>query len=335
LRAAPHLWKGQQSPRVPAVGDMSDGPMRSPAPLVSVIIPAFNCALFISDTLESVCQQTYKNWEIVLIDDGSTDETRSVLAPHLARVRYFYQENKGTAAARNAGIQRSRGELVAFLDHDDLWFPNKLELQVRAIQSYPECGLVFTDGKSFDGSGILKDSLIGYHLQEWIDQHQLSDPAVATGEIFQHLFFGNVIASASSVLVRKQSLESIGCFDERISIADDYDLWLRIALSYPVVLLSSCLYMWRYREDSQSGPMENRYHRWTRACITVLEKHSKITPAEIRPAVRARLSRMYWDCGKRDFCQNRFRDSRDMFLGCLRYHRTFFARNAVPFGLIL
>lgn len=291
--------------------------------MVSVIIPAFNCAEFITETLESVYQQTYTNREIVLIDDGSTDNTRSVLEPHMDRIRYFYQENRGTAAARNAGIQRSRGELIAFLDHDDLWLPEKLELQVKAMQTYPECGLVFTDGKYFDESGILRNSLIPKHIHEWIDQHGTTDPMVVMGWISREICIRSVISSASSILVRKHCLERVGYFDEGIHVADDYDLALRVAQLYPVIFLRSCLYLWRYRQESQSGSKGSRHYRWTKASISVIEKNWQIMPKEIRSAVRARLSRMYWQCGRFYFDQNRFRDARKMFLGSLYYDTVF------------
>jgi len=109
-------------------------------PLVSIIVPAWNCARWITATLESVYAQTYRNWEIILVDDGSTDDTRSILDRHMVRLRYHHQENRGTAAARNAGLRKARGELIAFLDDDDLWLPRKHELQVKALRAASECG---------------------------------------------------------------------------------------------------------------------------------------------------------------------------------------------------
>ncbi len=305
--------------------------MNLPTPLVSVIIPAYNSARFIDDTLQSVYRQTYKNWEIILIDDGSTDDTKAALASHMGRIRYYFQQNRGTAAARNLGLQKARGELVAFLDDDDLWLPEKLNLQVRALHTWPDCGLVFTDGKTFTESGIRRDSVISRRLAGWMNQYGTPDPMVVKGWLARALFLTNEIASASSVMLPKHCLESVGGFDERIRITDDYDLWLRVAQRYPILLIRSCLYMWRWREDSQSGPIFSRQHRWTEACITVLEKHWSTAPADTRTALRRQLSRMYWYCGRSYFDQNRFQDSRKMFLGCLRYNRVFLP--AMPFLL--
>ncbi|MFQ5903111.1 MAG: glycosyltransferase family 2 protein [Candidatus Binatia bacterium] len=297
--------------------------MRPPGPLVSVIIPAFNCASFINDTLESVYQQTYTNWEIILIDDGSTDETRSVLEAHMKRIRYLYQENKGTAAARNTGLSEARGELIAFLDNDDLWLPEKLEMQVRAMHTWSDCGLVFTNGVMFDESGILIDSLISRRLKQWIEGQARADSTMVKGWIFRQLLFGNLISSASGVLAKKSCLEKVGGFDDTIPIADDYDLWLRVAQRYPIVLIQSCLYLWRYRQDSQSGAREDRHHQWTKASVVVLEKHWRSAPAEIRAVVRRNLSRMYWHSGRGYFDRNRFREARKMFLRCLHHNRVF------------
>jgi glycosyltransferase involved in cell wall biosynthesis len=299
--------------------------MDSPTPLVSVIIPAYNCAPFIHDTLKSVYHQTYENWEIILIDDGSTDDTADALAPHMEKIRYHFQENRGTAAARNSGLREARGELIAFLDNDDLWLPRKLEMQVRALNAWPQCGLVFTDGMRFDESGARADSLLSKDLDKWIHDHITSDPNVAVGWLSREFFFRNHISTASSVMVPKEVVQSVGGFDERIAIADDYDLWLRIAQRYPVLLHRSCLYMWRWRASSQSGPTSHREHRWTEASIPVLEKHGPSVPLEIRAAVRRRLSQMYWSCGRAYFDDNRFHESRRMFLRCLRHDKIFVA----------
>lgn len=299
-------------------------PVKPQTPLVSVIIPAYNCARFINDTLLSVYKQTYRDWEIIVVDDGSTDDTKDALAPHMERIRYCFQENRGAAAARNAGVRTARGDLIAFLDNDDIWLPEKLEVQVRAMQNWPDCGLVFTDGKTFTESGIRSDSVISGRLHGWINENKVSDPMVAKGWFARELFFVNEISSASSVMVRKESLETVGDFDERITITDDYDLWLRIAQRYPVVLIRSCLYMWRWRNDSQSGAISDRQHRWRESSIIVLEKHWPVAPKEIRSTVRAHLAKMYWNCGRTYFDRDRFRDSRKMFFGCLRHNRIFF-----------
>src|SRR4028118_1349040 len=116
--------------------------MANSTPQVSVIIPAYNGDRYIAQAVESVISQTYKNWEIIVVDDGSTDDTRQALQPYFDRIRYVYQENQGVAAARNRGIQESRGELIAFLDQDDFFLSDKLAGQVALFDAQPSLGIV-------------------------------------------------------------------------------------------------------------------------------------------------------------------------------------------------
>jgi glycosyltransferase involved in cell wall biosynthesis len=306
----------------------AEGGVQKVNPLVSVVVPAYNCAEFIDETLESVYYQMYTQWELIVVDDGSTDETKARLTRHEQKIQYHYQRNQGTAAARNAGVRRARGDLIAFLDNDDIWFPEKLKLQVEAMEGFPECGLVFTDGQTFTSSGVRKHSILSTRLDKWINQHVTADPQLVMGWLDRELFLANEISSASGVMVRKECLTNVGGFDERIPIADDYDLWLRIAQRYPILLIRSPLYRWRWRDDSQSGPIGGRQHRWTEASTVVLEKHRLEAPREMRAMVRARLSRMYWDCARTYFWLDRFQEARRMLLGCLR-HRWIFAPAAL------
>src|SRR5262249_40391540 len=148
-----------------------------------------------------------------------------------------------------------------------------------------------------------------------------ADGSTAKGWLFRELFLTNEIASASSVLVPRQCIEAIGGFDERIRITDDHDLWLRIALRYPAILVRSCLYMWRWRDDSQSGVIDGRQYRWVEASTRVVEKHLADVPPEIRRVVTATLAEKYWFCGRFLFDGDQFRESRQMFAGCLRHDK--------------
>src|SRR5262245_53826716 len=120
-------------------------------PLVSVVIPAFDAEAFLAETVESVLRQTWRRREVIVVDDGSTDGTPGVVRRFGDAVRYLRQENRGGGAARNAGASAARGDLVSFLDHDDLWAPETLERQVDVLRRRPESGLVACDGVKFDG----------------------------------------------------------------------------------------------------------------------------------------------------------------------------------------
>ena len=295
--------------------------MKSKKPLVSVIIPAYNCAQFINETLDSVYRQTYRNIEIIVIDDGSTDNTKAILAPHIGNIQYFYKENSGTAGARNTGILKAKGELIALLDNDDIWYPEKIKLQVSVAQNNPEIGLVFTDGKIFDKSGILKDTIIARRLQKWIQQNKTENGQVVKGCILDHIYFENLISSATSVLIKRECFDQVGFFDENIIIADDFDMWLRIARKYSVALIQKPLYMWRYRSDSSSGKMEDRNYNWVRSALVVLEKHWRNAPDEIRKEVRENISKLYLECGKHSFHRKSYSRSRNDFLASFQHNK--------------
>ena len=129
-------------------------------PKVSVIIPTYNAARWIGETIDSVQSQTYKNYEIIVIDDGSVDSTREVLEKYIKNINYIYQDNKGVSSARNHGIKISAGEYIAFLDNDDIWLPDKLSLQIQVLESQKNIAMIFTDGELFDEYRVTKRRII-------------------------------------------------------------------------------------------------------------------------------------------------------------------------------
>lgn len=191
-------------------------------PLVSVIITIHNRIEYISEAIKSVLTQRYKNYEIIVVDDGSTIDVKDVLEPYKDKIKYLYQENKGLAAARNYGIRNSRGKYFAFLDDDDLFEPRKLEIQVAILENNPEVGFVYSDGYVFDTTNPSELEL---------------NPAVARdrqNNEFVKLFFMNTNVFVSSALVRRKCFEDVGLFDESLRQNEDSDILLRIALKWQV-----------------------------------------------------------------------------------------------------
>jgi glycosyltransferase involved in cell wall biosynthesis len=186
-------------------------------PLVSVVIPVYNGERYLAECLESVKKQTWPSIETIVVDDGSTD--RSVeIASKDARVRLIRQSNRDVSAARNAGIQASQGEFVAFLDYDDLWLPEKVERQMGCFAQNPGTDVVFTDVIKFDDDGRTR------HPQDrrrWASR--LNGPRA-----FQSLAKKNPILP-SAVMAKKGSLLRAGLFDERFKTCGDYEMWLRMA----------------------------------------------------------------------------------------------------------
>jgi glycosyltransferase involved in cell wall biosynthesis len=187
-------------------------------PLISVIIPSYNSARFVGIAVASALTQTYQPVEVIVVDDGSTDNTRAVLSPWQDRIRYFYQSNGGVSKARNRGIKEACGDLIAFLDADDVWLPEKLTKQWECLVANPQVGLVHTDAY------VLND-LTGEQQYTYVaEREQLA------GSCYHELFWCNVTFT-SSILVTRACLNEVGGFDERRQGAsvEDLDLWLRIA----------------------------------------------------------------------------------------------------------
>ena len=198
------------------------------APHVSVIIPAHNSADFIVTAVESVLAQTFADYEIVVVDDGSTDDTREVLKRFEGRIVYLHQQNRGVSAARNAGLQRARGELVCFLDADDIWRPEKLARQTAFMAAHPTLGLLFADAEESEGATVQKPSVLNTMMfgPDSLSQIPLHDA-------FRKLLTENFIPT-STVMMRKTCLATAGLFDENLPNAEDRDMWLRMSSQFPI-----------------------------------------------------------------------------------------------------
>ena len=190
--------------------------------LVSVIIPTYNRAMKTGRAVASVLFQTYRDCEVIVVDDGSSDDTQEVLQRFGSRIRVLvHEENRGVSAARNNGIRASQGPLIAFLDSDDYWFPEKVARQVAFFKHHPEA--VACQGEEL-----------------WIRKGRRVNPMAKhlkpSGEIFEPSL-RLCLVSPSAVMLRRTLLDEVGLFDETLPACEDYDLWLRISCRYPVHLL--------------------------------------------------------------------------------------------------
>jgi glycosyltransferase involved in cell wall biosynthesis len=199
--------------------------------LVSVIIPAYKAAAYIRDTLDSVFCQTYRNFEVILINDGSpdNDELERAIAPYRNRIVYISQENGGPSAARNAGIRRARGEYLAFLDSDDFWYPTCLAAQVAlTLSRQPPCDLVYSDVLVYSESTQQRHSISSPN-RSW-GAIRYSEIYPSYGAVtFESLVRQDCHVPTSCTMVRRQAAISAGLFDENLRRVEDHDLWLRIA----------------------------------------------------------------------------------------------------------
>jgi len=212
-------------------------------PSVSVIIPLYNSEKFIGDTLDSVLSQTYQDFEIIAVDDGSIDNTSSaVRIKNDSRIRYIRQENAGISAARNRGIAEAKGDYIAFIDHDDKWLPDKLETQFSVLKNDIRAGLVFSNAHIIDSSGRRSNNFFN-----------ITKPS--SGMVFERLLEGNFIPVLTTV-VRKDVFDEVGLFDQRYRIAEDWDMFLRISLKYPVIYVNRPLAEYRVHGSSFSKNRE-------------------------------------------------------------------------------
>ncbi|VAW58681.1 Putative N-acetylgalactosaminyl-diphosphoundecaprenol glucuronosyltransferase [hydrothermal vent metagenome] len=191
-------------------------------PLVSVIMPAYNSEKYIRRALESVFSQTYIHYELIVVDDGSSDSTKDIILEYDDKLRYLHQSNRGASSARNYGIESSKGSLVAFLDSDDLWYPEKLKAQVDAYLNEPEAALIHTEvDKQFNFNGF-----IAIREQDMLAVHK---PFI---EIFKATNL-----KTPSVMIPRTILDSVGLFNIDLPTAEDKDLFLRCSYNQLVLYI--------------------------------------------------------------------------------------------------
>lgn len=234
---------------------------------VSVIIPTYNRSRFIEKAINSVLQQTYKDFEIIIVDDGSTDNTRDVIDACGNQIRYFYQTNNGAASARNKGINESKGGYIAFLDSDDYFCKENLFKKISFLEDNLHIGWVYSDWQYVDA----KDN----HIDKGSHQFSYSQKKLS-GEIFEELLYKRNFIATDTVVVRRSVLEDIGFFDPMIPSQEEYDLWLRISLKYTVHYINEPLVSVLAHIDSLS----NDFSKWTLGNALIVDKIDKILPKD-------------------------------------------------------
>jgi glycosyltransferase involved in cell wall biosynthesis len=212
---------------------------------VSVIIPTYNRGWIVREAIDSVLGQTYEDFELVVVDDGSEDDTPAILSEYGDKIRVLRQGNRGVSAARNLGIRETSGNLIALLDSDDLWTPKKLERQTAFFRSRP-------------------DALICQTQETWIRNGRRVNPKnrhkKPSGAIFEPSL-SLCLVSPSAVMFKRELIDEVGLFDETLPACEDYDLWLRVSLEYPVYLIDEELIVKRGGHEDQlsRNPMLDKY----------------------------------------------------------------------------
>lgn len=219
-------------------------------PLVSVVMPAYNAEAFVGSAIESVLAQTYRRLELIVVDDGSTDRTAAVVEGYGERVRYVRQRNAKQAAARNNGVRHAQGEIVAFIDADDVWRPDKLQQQLALLARDPGLGFVYCDAEHIDVEG----------------RYLRSQPGGRRGRILRDVLLGEPIGGlcGSTVLMPRARFEEIGGFDESLSPCEDTDLFWRVAARYPVDFVPKPLVQYRLHPGNAHADLAWMSGAWKR-----------------------------------------------------------------------
>jgi glycosyltransferase involved in cell wall biosynthesis len=237
---------------------------------VDIIIPAFNAAKYLPPALESVSSQTFEDWRILLVDDGSTDNTAEVVAPFLerfgSRMTYIKQNNRGLPAARNTAIRASTAEFLALLDADDVWLPCRLSESVKILRERPQAGLAYGLITSIDQHGRPGATFQG-------------NPRYAEGHIASHIYMRKVDLPCPTITFRRRCLDEVGLFDETMRATEDRDLWLRIALRYEVAFVPEVLAYYRVSPNSMSTDPQ----RMLQAQLQFIRKHYGSEGCGLRP----------------------------------------------------
>ncbi len=221
---------------------------------MSVIVPVYNGARYLAESLDSALAQDYPNLEVVVVDDGSTDDTPAVLARYGERIRAIRQHNQGAAAARNAALQASRGEYIAFLDADDLWAPHKLGIQVRHLESHPDVDLAYSAWTVVENraAAAQASAAIASASSHIVDKG-------GSGWLYNQLLMDCVIHT-TTVVMRRELLQTVGHFDPELRRGQDYDYWLRASRVTRIDKLHEALSIYRLHEsNSTSQPVRTNY----------------------------------------------------------------------------
>jgi glycosyltransferase involved in cell wall biosynthesis len=296
----------------------------SDAPAISVVIPAYKVASFIDETLKSVFAQTFADYEVIVVNDGSpdTEEFERAINPYLDRIRYLKQENRGASAARNSGLLSARGEFVAFLDADDLWLPNYLEEQMTFIRSRG-CDLACADATFFGDAAI--------ESRTYMDT-LMNDAPAADDVTFLQLVDAQRSLITSGVVARRAPIMEVGLFDEALRNAQDLDLWLRLArygarLSYQ----RRALLKYRCRPDGLTGDAVNSHRRELRV-FDKIEQSYDLSPQErgkTIEVIRNRRALLEFELGKLHAAHGDEVQSRESFVRADHLRRTWKTRVAL------
>ena len=278
----------------------------SSAPAVSVVIATYNRANYLAETIDSVLSQSFQKFELIVVDDGSTDETRRVVAPYGSRVRYLYQENRGPSAARNLGVRNASARWISIQDSDDLCLPNHLETLYGYANKHPESGMVFANGSYLGGPAHDRETIIPA-----AKSRRLAEQGVRLEDLFD-----KSIVRLQAALISKRCYNDVGGHDETLRISMDLDLTFRLISRYPVAYLDEVVFSYRRHSGNISGNQELRLLENIRVIERLLDQNGEAEELLGKRRVAARLAYRYyrlakgrWKTGERDKSREALREA--------------------------
>lgn len=286
-----------------------------------MIVSTYNRSRFVREALDSVLRQSFKDLEVIVVDDGSSDNTPALLKAYSALIYYVYQKNRGRSAARNTGIRFARGEYLAFLDDDDLWLPGKLERQVGFLEAHSEIALAHTFTELMDENGRTLEKEAGKHLRSYLQAARLG----YTYEGMSRM----CVMYTSSVMLRKSCLDRVGLFDPGIEAFEDWDIYLRLALKYNIGTIPEPLVRIRVH------PQHSTQGEFTRGRLKVALKHLNILESVDDPCLRERLRHnFYIHLARAYYIAKDTENSRGYTLRALSLNLPVFSRLNIGFNLL-
>ena len=242
---------------------------------ISVIIPAYNCEKTIKTTIESVLNQSFTDFELIVINDGSQDSTLNIVSEiQDSRIKVFSFENAGGNVSRNRGLHHALGNFVSFLDADDIWTPDKLVSQLQALQDNPDAKVAYSWTDYIDENGAFL--VTGTHTN-------------VNGDVYEKLLVNNFLENGSNPLIDKEALIELGGFDESLIAAQDWDMWLRLAYKFNFVCVPSVQILYRISANSLSSHLPKQ----ETACLLVMNRAYQARPSVGQQTRRMSLANLY------------------------------------------
>ena len=271
------------------------------SPSVSVIIATYNRARLLPQTLDSVLSQSFQDFELIVVDDGSSDDTRDLLATYKDRIQYIYQENRGPSAARNLGARHAKAKWISFQDSDDLCLPHHLKTLHGFVQAHPGCGMVFANGKYLSGPE---------HNRSVIIPNDKSRHLAASGIRLDDLFNKSIVR-LQAALISKTAYDAVGGHDESLRICMDLDLSFRLLMNFPVAYIDQVVFSYRKHEGNIGKIEELRLVENIRVIEKLVAEFPQVRVLLGQKVINRRMAYRYYRLAKGRWKRKQFTAARE------------------------